>query len=45
MSQATVDSPEAKIAAHRDDLRDLGESDLPCSEIAETLLEIADEEI
>jgi len=35
----------AKIDDHRDDLADLAESDLPCSEIAEQLLEIADEEI
>lgn len=34
--------PAAKIDDHHDDLADLADSDLPCSEIAEQLLEIAD---
>lgn len=32
-----------EIEEHREELRDLAESDLPCSWIAETLLEIGDE--
>jgi hypothetical protein len=33
-----------KIQEHRDKLRELAESDLPCSWIAETLLEIEPEQ-
>ena len=30
----------AKVADHRDDLEELAQSDLPCAEIAATLLEL-----
>lgn len=43
MAEAHND-PAAKISAHRDDLQELANSDLPCSEIAEQLLKIAAEE-
>lgn len=32
------------IKSNREDLEDLAESDLPCAEIAATLLEVADEQ-
>jgi hypothetical protein len=31
------------VEQHREDLADLAESDLPCSDIAEALLDVADD--
>lgn len=36
-------SPGEKISQHSDDLAELAESDLPCADIANALLEIAEE--
>ncbi len=41
---ATVDSTlSEKIGARREELEDLSESDLPCAEIAQALLELESE--
>lgn len=32
-----------KIETHRDDLEDLADTDLPAADLAETLLEVADQ--
>jgi hypothetical protein len=44
MSRSKRPDPVDKIAEHRDDLQDLAESDLPISDIAETLLEAGADE-
>jgi hypothetical protein len=43
MSQVAK-SPKEKIEAKRDSLEDLAASDLPCAELAELLLEVAENE-
>lgn len=44
MSEATPRQGAGKIEAHRGDLEELADSDLPCAEIAAALLEVADEQ-
>lgn len=38
------DSSTAKINNRREDLADLADSDLPCNQLAEALLEVAESE-
>jgi hypothetical protein len=44
MSRSKRPDAIEKIEAHRDDLQELAESDLPISDIAETLLETGGQE-